>query len=192
MTLAPLFLWRYFSDPFLFEGILMSIISTRIDGLELRLATEADVPTILRFIQQLADYEKLSDQVVATEQKLRDTLFADSRYAEVVLANYQGKDVGFALFFHNYSTFLAKPGIYLEDLFVEPACRGVGVGKALITYLAKLAVERDCGRLEWSVLDWNQPAIDFYQSLGAVMLHDWRINRVTGATLTQMAELFPA
>jgi GNAT superfamily N-acetyltransferase len=192
MTLAPLFLWRYFSDPYLFEGILMSIISTRIDGLELRLATEADVPSILSFIQQLADYEKLSDQVVATEQKLRDTLFADSRYAEVVLANYQGKDVGFALFFHNYSTFLAKPGIYLEDLFVEPACRGVGVGKALITYLAKLAVERDCGRLEWSVLDWNQPAIDFYQSLGAVMLHDWRINRVTGATLTQMAELFPA
>lgn len=170
----------------------MSIISTRIHGLELRLATEADVPTILSFIQQLADYEKLSDQVVATEQKLRDTLFADSPYAEVVLANYQGKDVGFALFFHNYSTFLAKPGIYLEDLFVEPACRGVGVGKALITYLAKLAVERDCGRLEWSVLDWNQPAIDFYQSLGAVMLHDWRINRVTGATLTQMAELFPA
>lgn len=170
----------------------MSIISTRIHGLELRLATEADVPTILSFIQQLADYEKLSDQVVATEQKLRDTLFADNPYAEVVLANYQGKDVGFALFFHNYSTFLAKPGIYLEDLFVEPACRGVGVGKALITYLAKLAVERDCGRLEWSVLDWNQPAIDFYQSLGAVMLHDWRINRVAGATLTQMAELFPA
>jgi GNAT superfamily N-acetyltransferase len=192
MTLAPLLLCRCFSDPRLFEGILMSIISTRIDGLELRLATEADVPTILSFIQQLADYEKLSDQVVATEQKLRDTLFADSPYAEVVLANYQGKDVGFALFFHNYSTFLAKPGIYLEDLFVEPACRGVGVGKALITYLAKLAVERDCGRLEWSVLDWNQPAIDFYQSLGAVMLHDWRINRVTGATLTQMAELFPA
>lgn len=170
----------------------MSIISTRIDGLELRLATADDVPTILSFIQQLADYEKLSDQVVATEQKLRDSLFADTPYAEVVLANYQGKDVGFALFFHNYSTFLAKPGIYLEDLFVEPACRGVGVGKALITYLAKLAVERDCGRLEWSVLDWNQPAIDFYQSLGAVMLHDWRINRVTGATLAQMAELFPA
>lgn len=170
----------------------MSIISTRIDGLELRLATETDVPAILSFIQQLAEYEKLSDQVVATEQKLRDTLFSDKAYAEVVLANYQGKDVGFALFFHNYSTFLAKPGIYLEDLFVEPACRGVGVGKALITYLAKLAVERDCGRLEWSVLDWNQPAIDFYQSLGAVMLHDWRINRVTGATLTQMAELFPA
>lgn len=170
----------------------MSIISTRINGLELRLATETDVPAILSFIQQLADYEKLSDQVVATEQKLRDTLFADHPYAEVVLANYQGKDVGFALFFHNYSTFLAKPGIYLEDLFVEPSCRGLGVGKALITYLAKLAVERDCGRLEWSVLDWNQPAIDFYQSLGAVMLHDWRINRVTGSTLTQMAELFPA
>ncbi len=170
----------------------MSIITTRIEGLELRLATVEDVPAILSFIQQLADYEKLSDQVVATEQKLKDTLFAEKAYAEVVLANYRGKDVGFALFFHNYSTFLAKPGIYLEDLFVEPACRGAGIGKALITYLAKLAVERDCGRLEWSVLDWNQPAIDFYQSLGAVMLHDWRINRVTGTTLTQMAQLFPA
>ena len=160
--------------------------------LEIREARPGEEALVLGFIRKLADYEKLSDQVVATEQKLRDTLFADKAYAEVVLANYQGKDVGFALFFHNYSTFLAKPGIYLEDLFVEPACRGVGVGKALITYLAKLAVERDCGRLEWSVLDWNQPAIDFYQSLGAVMLHDWRINRVTGATLAQMAELFPA
>ena len=99
---------------------------------------------------------------------------------------------GFALFFHNYSTFLAKPGIYLEDLFVLPELRGKGIGKALITYLAQLAVSRDCGRLEWSVLDWNQPAIDFYQSLGATMLHDWRINRVTGASLQQMAGLFPA
>jgi len=110
----------------------------------------------------------------------------------VVIAEYEQQPAGFALFFHNYSTFLARPGMYLEDLFVDPALRGKGIGKALITYLAKLATERECGRLEWSVLDWNQPAIDFYHSLGAVMLHDWRINRVTGDTLANMAAMFPA
>lgn len=167
------------------------MIQTAIDGLTLRLATQADVGTVLQFIRALAEYEKLLDMVVADEQKLSDTLFGDKAYAEVVIADYQGKPAGFALFFHNYSTFLAKPGIYLEDLFVDPSLRGKGIGKALITYLATLAVERNCGRLEWSVLDWNQPAIDFYQSLGAVMLDDWRINRVTGETLTQMAQLFP-
>lgn len=167
------------------------MIETTIDGLSLRLATANDVPQILQFIQALAEYEKLSDQVVATEAKLTATLFGDQPFAEVVIADYQGQAAGFALFFHNYSTFLAKPGMYLEDLFVDPDLRGKGIGKALITFLAKLAVERDCGRLEWSVLDWNQPAIDFYQSLGAVMLHDWRINRVTGDTLNNMAALFP-
>jgi GNAT superfamily N-acetyltransferase len=167
------------------------MIETTIDGLSLRLATANDVPQILQFIQALAEYEKLSDQVVATEAKLIATLFGDQPFAEVVIADYQGQAAGFALFFHNYSTFLAKPGMYLEDLFVDPDLRGKGIGKALITFLAKLAVERDCGRLEWSVLDWNQPAIDFYQSLGAVMLHDWRINRVTGDTLNNMAALFP-
>jgi GNAT superfamily N-acetyltransferase len=168
------------------------IIQTSIDGLQLRLAERSDVSQILQFITALAEYEKLLDQVVATEQKLLDTLFGDKPYAEVVIAEYQHQPAGFALFFHNYSTFLAKPGIYLEDLFVLPELRGKGIGKALITYLAQLAVTRDCGRLEWSVLDWNQPAIDFYQSLGATMLHDWRINRVTGASLQQMAGLFPA
>ena len=167
------------------------MIETTIEGLSLRLATANDVPQILQFIQALAEYEKLSDQVVATEEKLRATLFCEQPFAEVVMADYQGQAAGFALFFHNYSTFLAKPGMYLEDLFVDPNLRGKGIGKALITFLAKLAVERDCGRLEWSVLDWNQPAIDFYQSLGAVMLHDWRINRVTGDTLTNMAGMFP-
>lgn len=167
------------------------MIETTIQGLSLRLATANDVPQILQFIQALAAYEKLSDQVVATEEKLRATLFGDKSFAEVVMADYQGQPAGFALFFHNYSTFLAKPGMYLEDLFVDPNLRGKGIGKALITFLAKLAIERDCGRLEWSVLDWNQPAIDFYQSLGAVMLHDWRINRVTGDTLTHMAAQFP-
>lgn len=168
------------------------IIQTSIDGLQLRLAERTDVGQILQFITALAEYEKLLDQVVATEQKLLDTLFGEQPYAEVVIAEYQQQPAGFALFFHNYSTFLAKPGIYLEDLFVLPELRGKGIGKALITYLAQLAVTRDCGRLEWSVLDWNQPAIDFYQSLGATMLHDWRINRVTGTSLQHMAGLFPA
>lgn len=168
------------------------MINTAIAGLTLRMATVDDVPQILAFIKALAEYEKLSDQVVATEQKLTDTLFSDKAFAEVVIAEYEQQPAGFALFFHNYSTFLARPGMYLEDLFVDPALRGKGIGKALITYLAKLATERECGRLEWSVLDWNQPAIDFYHSLGAVMLHDWRINRVTGDTLANMAAMFPA
>ncbi|HEX5793242.1 MAG TPA: GNAT family N-acetyltransferase [Rheinheimera sp.] len=154
----------------------------------LRLAQKQDVPTILAFIQGLAEYEKLADQVVATEETLRQTLFGDKPYAEVIIAEYQQQAAGFALFFHNYSTFLAKPGIYLEDLFVLPQYRGRGLGKVLLSYLAKLAVERDCGRLEWSVLDWNQPAIDFYQAQGASMLHDWRINRVTGDKLKALAQ----
>ncbi|HBN88165.1 MAG: N-acetyltransferase [Alteromonadaceae bacterium] len=156
--------------------------------INIRLATPEDVPTILAFIQGLAEYEKLADQVVATEDKLKHTLFGDKRYAEVVIAEYNQQAAGFALFFHNYSTFLAKPGIYLEDLFVLPDFRGKGLGKVLLSYLAKLAVERDCGRLEWSVLDWNQPAIDFYQAQGATMLHDWRINRVTGENLKALAQ----
>ena len=168
------------------------MINTAIAGLTLRMATVNDVPQILAFIQALAEYEKLSDQVVATEQKLKDTLFSDKAFAEVVIAEYEQQPAGFALFFHNYSTFLARPGMYLEDLFVDPALRGKGIGKALITYLAKLATERECGRLEWSVLDWNQPAIDFYHSLGAVMLHDWRMNRVTGGTLANMSAMFTA
>jgi GNAT superfamily N-acetyltransferase len=167
------------------------MIETRIAGLSLRLATANDVPQILSFIRQLAEYEKLLDMVVADEAKLSATLFGEKAYAEVVVADYQGKPAGFALFFHNYSTFLAKPGIYLEDLFVDPALRGLGIGKALITYLATLALERDCGRLEWAVLDWNQPAIDFYQSLGAQMQLDWRLNRVSGETLQAMASMFP-
>lgn len=155
--------------------------------ISLRLATEQDIPTILRFINGLAEYEKLADQVVATEQKLRETLFGEKRYAEVIIAEYQQQQAGFALFFHNYSTFLAKPGIYLEDLFVLPEFRGKGLGKQLLSYLAQLAVERNCGRLEWSVLDWNQPAIDFYQAQGATLLNDWRINRVTGSELIELA-----
>lgn len=154
---------------------------------KIRLATAGDSALILSFIQGLAEYEKMADQVVATEEKLRATLFGEKAAAEVVIAEYQGQPAGFALFFHNYSTFLAQPGLYLEDLFVLPAFRGKGLGKLLLSYLAKLAVERGCGRFEWSVLDWNQPAIDFYQAQGAKLMHDWRITRLTGSELTALA-----
>ena len=152
-----------------------------------RQATELDCATSLRFITQLAEYEKLAHEVVADEKKLAATLFGDNPSAEVVIAEYDTKPVGFALYFTNYSTFLAQPGIYLEDLFVDITMRGKGFGKALLTHLAKLAVERNCGRLEWSVLDWNQPAIDFYRALGAEPMDGWTVNRLTGAALTNLA-----
>lgn len=152
-----------------------------------RPATEADVPVILDFIRSLADYEKLSDEVVATEEGLRETLFGGSRSAEVLIGCVDGVPAGFAVFFHNYSTFLARPGMYLEDLFVRPDHRGRGLGRALITAVARLAVERGCGRYEWTVLDWNTPAIEFYRGLGARMMGDWRIMRVTGDALRAMA-----
>ncbi|NQD38650.1 GNAT family N-acetyltransferase [Permianibacter sp. IMCC34836] len=157
--------------------------------LVIRAATPAEVPQILAFIKALAVYEKLEHMVVADEQKLAATLFGERPAAEVRLAEWQGKPAGFALFFANYSTFLAKPGIYLEDLFVLPEYRGKGIGKAMLIHLAKLAVERDCGRLEWSVLDWNTPAIEFYQSLGAVPMDEWTVYRVTGAALPALAKM---
>jgi GNAT superfamily N-acetyltransferase len=156
-------------------------------GIQIIPATERDVPLVLSFIRKLAEYEKLSDQMVATEELLRETLFGERRYAEVVIAYLTDEPVGFALFFHNFSTFVGRPGIYLEDLFVEPAHRGKGVGKALLIYVGKLAVERRCGRFEWAVLDWNTPAIDFYRSLGAVPLDEWTIFRVTGDALNRLA-----
>ena len=152
----------------------------------LRRAVRADVPEILRLIRALAEYEKLSHEVVANEAALAQTLFGDQPAAEVLLAEEDGRAVGFALFFRNYSTFLARPGIYLEDLFVEPAQRGKGLGKALLAAVAKLAVERGCGRLEWAVLDWNAPAIGFYQSLGAKPMNDWTVMRVTGEALRKL------
>ena len=142
-------------------------------------ATPADVPAILAFIRGLAEYEKLSHACVATEDALRGTLFGQRPAAEVLIARLGDSPVGFALFFQSYSTFLAKPGIYLEDLFVLPEHRGLGAGKALLARLAQIARERDCGRLEWSVLDWNTPAIEFYQRLGAMVMPDWRICRMT-------------
>lgn len=154
-----------------------------------RAATEADAPVLLQLIRELADYEKLTDEVVATEASLRDTLFGPNRYAEALIGCVDGVPAGMAIFFHNYSTFLAKPGLYLEDLYVQPAARGCGLGKALITAVARLAHERGCGRYEWTVLDWNQPAIDFYHRLGAEMKSDWRIMRVTGDALRLMAEM---
>lgn len=154
---------------------------------EIRPATVEDVPTILQFIRKLADYERLSHEVSATEELLREKLFGDKPYAEVLIGSTNGIPAGFALYFHNFSTFLGKPGIYLEDLFVDVEHRGKGFGKALLTHLAGIAVARDCGRLEWSVLDWNEPSIKFYLSLGAVPMNEWTVYRVTGAALGTLA-----
>lgn len=153
----------------------------------IRFATPADVPIILRFIKDLAAYEKLSHEVTATEDLLRRTLFGERRTAEVLLANEGEEYVGFAVFFHNFSTFLGKPGIYLEDLFIRPEFRGRGYGKALMIYLARLAKERDCGRFEWWVLNWNTPSLEFYKSLGAVPMSEWTVQRMTGESLDQLA-----
>ncbi len=156
-------------------------------SITLRAATAADTPQILSFIRGLAEYEKLSHACGATEDELRATLFGPRPFAEVILAEWEGAPAGFALFFHNYSTFRARPGIYLEDLYVLPEKRGHGIGKALLTELARVAVERGCARLEWSVLDWNEPAIRFYRSLGAEPQDEWTIFRVTDEALTRLA-----
>jgi GNAT superfamily N-acetyltransferase len=157
--------------------------------IEIREATVADVPTILGFIKELAAYERLADRVVATEAGLEATLFGPRPYAEAILALTEGVPVGFALFFHNYSTFLGRPGVYLEDLFVRESARGLGVGKALLARVARVAVERECGRMEWAVLDWNRPAIGFYARLGAEALDDWTGFRLTGSALDAVANL---
>jgi GNAT superfamily N-acetyltransferase len=150
-------------------------------------AQPRDVPRLLALIRALAEYEKLSHLVVGTEEQLHDELFDPRPVIEAVLAWEGEQALGFALFFHNFSTFLARRGLYLEDLFVVPEARGRGIGKALIRHGARLAVERGCGRFEWSVLDWNQPAIDFYRSIGADLLPDWRICRMTGDALSRFA-----
>jgi GNAT superfamily N-acetyltransferase len=153
----------------------------------IRFATPADVPVIAELIRALAEYEKLLHAVVLKESDLHNHLFGEPKYAEVILAEDAGAVVGFALFFHNYSTFRAKPGIYLEDLFVIPEARGKGYGKALLRALAKLAVERDCSRVEWSVLNWNEPSIQFYKSLGAKPMDEWTVYRLTDEALTKLA-----
>ncbi len=156
---------------------------------EIRLepATERDVPLILQLIKALAEYERLANDVTATEGALRETLFGPRPAAEVVIAYANGEAAGFAVWFYNYSTFLARPGLYLEDLFVHPRWRGHGIGKTLLIYLAKVAVSRGCGRMEWSVLDWNELAIGFYRGLGARPLDGWHVFRLTGDALTQLA-----
>jgi GNAT superfamily N-acetyltransferase len=155
--------------------------------LEIRAATEDDVPLILSLIRELAEYERLSHEVVATEEALRDSLFGERRVAEALVGYLERDPAGFALFFHNFSTFLGKPGIYLEDLYVRPEFRGAGVGRAMLVHLAGLATERGCGRLEWSVLDWNEPAIGFYKRIGASPVSGWTVYRVTGEALEELA-----
>jgi len=154
---------------------------------DIRFATADDVPTILRFIKELAEYERLTHEVSATEEALRTSLF-EQKSAEVLIGEWEGRPVGFALFFHNYSTFLAKPGIYLEDLYIQPDMRGRGFGKAMLSRLAQLALERGCGRLEWWCLDDNEPSIDFYSNLGARPMDDWTVYRVDGDTLIDLSQ----
>ena len=155
--------------------------------IEIRPGTEDDVPLILSLIRELAEYERLSHEVVATEEILRDSLFGERRVAEVLIGHLDEEPAGFALFFHNFSTFLGRPGIYLEDLYVRPEFRGSGLGRALLVHLASIASERGCGRLEWSVLDWNEPAIGFYERIGASPVSGWTVYRVTGEALEELA-----
>ena len=157
------------------------------EQMQFRFAEEKDVPLILQFIKDLAEYEHMLDEVVATEELLTEWIFQKEK-AEVIFVLEDGKEVGFALFFHNFSTFLGRAGIYLEDLYVKPEYRHKGYGKGLLKKLAQIAVERGCGRLEWWCLDWNQPSIDFYLSLGAEPMEDWTVYRITGDTLQKLAE----
>ena len=159
----------------------------KLESFQIQPATKADVPVILAFIKKLADYERLSHEVSATEQSLSETLFGRRRTAEVAIGYFKRQPVCFTLFFHSYSTFLGRPGIYIEDLYVDETFRRRGFGSALLRYVARLAVERQCGRLEWSVLDWNEPSIGFYRSLGAEPLDDWTTYRLTGSALKALA-----
>jgi GNAT superfamily N-acetyltransferase len=157
-----------------------SYIKYSMNNLQIRSATSSDIPLILQFIKELADFEKLLHEVTATEERLQDTLFGSKPYAEVIIAEVHGIPAGFALFHYNYSTFLAKPGIYLKNLYVKPQFRGQKIGAILIAYLAKLALERKCGRLEWWVLDWNEQAIGLYKKIGAQAMDEWTVQRVAG------------
>jgi GNAT superfamily N-acetyltransferase len=165
----------------------MKIYNTNIEGFKIRFASKNDVPLILNFIKELADYENLLDQVVATEDSLMDSLFVKNQ-AEVIIAEEMGKPVGFALFFHNYSTFLGKANLYLEDLYVIPDYRGKGYGKALLSFLGKVALERNCERLDWWCLDWNSSSIKFYKEMGAIPMDEWTVYRVEGNKLKELAE----
>ena len=166
------------------------MVQTRVEGFCIREATPDDVGLILAFIRELAAYEKLTHEVVATEAVLRQSLFGERRTAEVIIGEYEGEPVAFALFFHNFSTFLGRPGIYLEDLFVKQAFRGRGLGRCVFSYLAHLAKQRGCGRLEWWVLDWNTPAIGFYKSMQAVPMDEWTVYRITDRALDDLSREF--
>lgn len=165
------------------------LIDTKIDDFKLRFAEIKDVPLILGFIKELANYEQMSNEVVATEENLKESLF-ERKMAEVIIGEYKSKPVAFALFFHNFSTFLGRPGIYLEDLYVKPEMRGKGIGTIMLSFLAKLCVERKCGRLEWCCLDWNEPAIEFYKQMGAAPMDEWTVYRVCGDALDKLAMKF--
>jgi GNAT superfamily N-acetyltransferase len=165
-------------------------IPTKINDFTIRPAAEQDAPLIHRFVMELAEYEKLSHEVTATAEDFRHYLFGEKRYAEVIIGEFQEVPVGYALYFHSFSTFAGKPGLYLEDLYVKPDCRGRGFGKALLAYLARLAVEQQCGRYEWAVLDWNKPSIDFYESFGAILMKEWILTRLTGEDLEKLAAQF--
>lgn len=169
--------------PLIFKDLGLYMTKGSSLNVDIRAATEADVPLILSLIKDLARYEKLLDQVVATEVILQESLFGPCPRAEVIIGSIQGIPVGYALFFHSFSTFLGKSGMYIEDLYVQNAHRGKGLGKALLMHVAELAIKRGCKRLEWSVLDWNEPAIRFYESLGAVPMNGWTLYRLTGSTL---------
>jgi GNAT superfamily N-acetyltransferase len=164
------------------------MIATDSPGFQIKSATESDVPVILSFVKKLARYERLSHEVVATAELLRETLFGSRQQAEVAIGYLEATPVGFVLFFYNYSTFLGKPGLYIEDLYVDEEYRRRGYGRALLLHVARLAKERRCGRLEWSVLDWNKPAIDFYKKLGALPMSDWTVFRITGKSLDELAD----
>jgi GNAT superfamily N-acetyltransferase len=165
------------------------LIDTNLDDFKLRYAEKKDVSLILEFIKELANYEKMSNEVVATEKILIESLF-ERKMAEVIIGEYKNKPVAFALFFHNFSTFLGTPGIYLEDLYVKPEIRGKGIGKIILSFLAKLSVERKCGRLEWCCLDWNESSIEFYKQMGAVPMDEWTVYRVHDDGLEKLAMKF--
>ena len=165
-------------------------LSTSIDNFVLRGTTKDDCPLILNLIMELAEYEKLAHEVVATVETLKETLFGESASAEVFIGEFEGAPVGYALFFHNFSTFTGRPGIYLEDIYVKPEMRGKGFGKCMLAYIAKLAVERNCTRVEWSVLDWNEPSIQFYRSIGAIPMDGWTTQRLHGEALANFATEF--
>ena len=162
-------------------------ISTYLKGFFIRDTTVEDSELILNFIKKLAEYEQLSHEVVATVETLRETLFGERAYAEVVIGEFEGVPVGYALFFYNFSTFTGRPGIYLEDIYVDKEMRGKGFGKCLLAYIAKLAVERNCTRVDWSVLDWNEPSIQFYRSIGAIPMEAWTVQRLHGDALLSFA-----